>query len=48
MKHQTTHEDDIVNELWNKFEQWYEMHPITRVLILLDAIVISLLYLVLT
>lgn len=33
---------------WNKFEDWYEEHPVTRVLIVIDAILIAFIYLVLT
>lgn len=33
---------------WDKFENWYETHPVTRVLIVIDAILIAFIYLVLT
>lgn len=39
---------DITDIWWNKFENWYDTHPITRKLIVIDAILIALIYLVLT
>lgn len=39
---------DLADIWWNKFENWYETHPVTRVLIVIDAILIAFIYLVLT
>lgn len=39
---------DLVDIWWNKFENWYETHPVTRALIVIDAVLIAFIYLVLT
>lgn len=41
-------QNDLADMWWNKFEDWYEEHPVTRVLIVIDAILIAFIYLVLT
>lgn len=41
-------QNDLADMWWNKFEDWYEEHPVTRVLIIIDAILIAFIYLVLT
>lgn len=39
---------DLADIWWNKFKNWYETHPVTRVLIVIGAILIAFIYLVLT
>ena len=39
---------DLADIWWDKFENWNETHPVTRVLIVIDAILIAFIYLVLT
>ena len=35
---------DLADIWWDKFENWYETHPVTRVLIVIDAILIAFIY----
>lgn len=40
-------QNDLADKWWERFETWYENNRITRILIILNVIIYSLLYMVL-